>query len=206
MLIPKSYSITINEKYDSPEFKNAEEKVSIDVPVLQVARLSVANFDVEPSSITVGNQADVMFGINNTGKVTLYNVTAIFEADSIQKTSAYVGNIKPGETGNVDAMLTGIQPTMDDGTIKVTISYEDVNGSVTTEEESVNLFVTEQMDMDYTDPSLDGGDTGAETTKPPVLPIAGGVTAAVVVLIVVLRSLKKKKDLKKREQEKDEIL
>jgi hypothetical protein len=204
---PKSYSITINEKYDSPEFKNAEEKVSIDVPVLQVARLSVANFDVEPSSITVGNQADVMFGINNTGKVTLYNVTAIFEADSIQKTSAYVGNIKPGETGNVDAMLTGIQPTMDDGTIKVTISYEDVNGSVTTEEESVNLFVTEQMDMDYTDPSLDGGgDTGAETTKPPVLPIAGGVTAAVVVLIVVLRSLKKKKDLKKREQEKDEIL
>ncbi len=51
-----------------------------------------------------------MFGINNTGKVILYNVTVTFEADSIKTTDAYVGNIKPGETGNVDTMLTGVAP------------------------------------------------------------------------------------------------
>ena len=55
-----------------------------------------------------------MFGINNTGKVQLYNVTARFEADSIKTEETYVGNIKPGETGNVDTMLTGVAATMDE--------------------------------------------------------------------------------------------
>lgn len=71
-----------------------------------------------------------MFGINNTGKVILYNVMARFEADSIQPSDAYVGNIKPGETGNVDTMLTAIAPTTDDGKVKIIISYEDENGVV----------------------------------------------------------------------------
>ena len=37
-----------------------------------------------PDSVSVGEESNVMFGINNTGKVTLYNVMARFEADSIQ--------------------------------------------------------------------------------------------------------------------------
>jgi hypothetical protein len=73
-----------------------------------------------------------MFDINNTGKVTLYNVTAIFEDDSIQKSENYIGNIKPGESGNVDAMIYGIAPTMDEGMITVKITYEDENGETKT--------------------------------------------------------------------------
>ncbi|MGN8816886.1 COG1361 S-layer family protein [Oribacterium sp. HCP28S3_H8] len=143
---PRSYSLKIHEKYDSPEFKNAAEDVEVDINVLQNARLSVSNFDVMPASIEVGNEADVMFGINNTGKVTLYNVEASFAADSIKSASTYVGNIKPGETGNVDVMLEGIAPTTDDGTIAVTITYEDVDGNPSSQAESVNLMVTEAMD------------------------------------------------------------
>ena len=66
-----------------------------------------------PDSIEVGTETNIMFPINNTGKVTLYNVTAIFEADSIQRAESYVGNIKPGESGNVDVMVAGAAPTMD---------------------------------------------------------------------------------------------
>ena len=99
----------------------------MDIPVKQYARLSTSNMDVMPDSMTVGSESNVMFGINNTGKVVLYNVTVNFEADSIKPTDYYVGNIKPGETGNVDTMLSGIAATADEmaSTVRVVINYED---------------------------------------------------------------------------------
>ena len=142
----RAYFLNIAEKYDSPEFKNAEEKVSIDIPVHQIAKFNMGNVEILPESISVGDEANVMFPINNTGKVLLYNVMARFEADSIQTHEAYIGNIKPGETGNVDVMLKGISPTMDEGDINVIISYEDENGNITEEKKKVNIFVNEAFD------------------------------------------------------------
>ncbi|MBQ5806516.1 MAG: hypothetical protein IIW24_04600, partial [Lachnospiraceae bacterium] len=81
----RSYTITITEQYDSPEFKNAKETVKFAVPIKQEARLNTGNMEVMPNSIQVGGESNIMFDINNTGKVTLYNVTAIFEDDSIQR-------------------------------------------------------------------------------------------------------------------------
>ena len=139
----KSYRMTIQEQYDSPEFKNAKEEVKIALPVKQEPRLNTSTIDVMPDSIEVGSETNVMFGINNTGKVILYNVMARFEADSIQAVDAYVGNIKPGETGNVDTMLTAIASTMDDGKVKIIISYEDENGTVSETEKEMLLTVSE---------------------------------------------------------------
>ena len=138
--------------------KNAEESVSISLPVKQKARLSTSTIDVMPESITVGSETNVMFGINNTGKVLLYNVTATFEGDSIQKTDAYVGNIEPGKTGNVDTMITGASPTMDDGKIKIIISYEDENGAVTEVEKEMSLLVTEPVEETADMGTMDGMD------------------------------------------------
>lgn len=149
---PRSYTITFNEKFDSPAFKNAEDKLTLDIPVFQVARYSISTPELSPDSIAVGKESNVMFNLNNTGRVMLYNVQVIFEADSIKKTSAYLGNIKSGDSGSVDAMLTGVAPTSDDGSIKMTIQYEDVNGNVTSEEQSLTLTVTEPApDMPETD-------------------------------------------------------
>lgn len=192
---PRSYSITVNEKYDSPEFKNAEEKVTLDIPVNQIARLSVSNFELMPEAIEVGSESNVMFGINNTGKVMLYNVEAVFEADSIRSTSAYVGNIKPGETGNVDTMLTGMQATMDDGTIKVTIRYEDVNGNPSSQEESINLMVMEPVDDmgmgDYDMPQMEETPSGIGQYK---LPLGIGGLVILAGLIWGVKHHRKKKE------------
>lgn len=200
-LDPRSYALTINEKYDSPDFKNAEEKVSLNINVNQEARLSVSNYDVMPESIEVGNEANVTFNINNTGKVILYNVTANFKGDSIQDTSSYVGNIKPGESGSVDAMLTGAAPTMDDGTISVSISYENVNGEVFTSDQSINLMVTEPVnDFD----GMDGAD--AMPTEEPgffqkyKLPLLAGAVIFVALLALIIRRLHKKKQEKERDE------
>ncbi|MCI8511430.1 MAG: hypothetical protein HFE83_05465 [Lachnospiraceae bacterium] len=194
----RSYTITINEQYDSPEFKNAKESVKIAVALRQEARLNTGTIEIMPDSIEVGSESNIMFPINNTGKVLLYNVTAIFEGDSIQRTEAYVGNIKPGETGNVDTMVAGIAPTMDDGKIRLTITYEDENGVVTPVEKELQLFVTEPMifEEDFFDPGM-GDEVETEVSffekyKKYMIP-AGAAAAVLLVLLVVIIKRRKKK-------------
>lgn len=176
---PKSYVMSINEKYDSPAFKNAEEKVDIDIPVYQTARMGFSNFSVTPESVSVGSESNAMFGINNTGKVILYNVQAVFQSDYIKKATAYVGNIKPGETGNVDVMLSAVKATMDDDTIPVEIQYEDVNGNKYSEKTEINLSITEQAEEKQMD-IPDDMDVQEKNSSFP-LPLAGAILAVMAV-------------------------
>lgn len=134
-----------------------------------------------------------------------------FEADSIQPTDTYVGNIKPGETGNVDVMLSAIAPTMDEGKIKVRITYEDESGEVQPEvEKELSLYVVEAMEED---PGLDmevGGmmempveeDSFFERYK---LWIGAGAAAAAVAAFVIVRRRKKKKAQQEEDDLGDEI-
>lgn len=193
----RSYGITIKAKYDSPQFKNAEDSMSVDIPVKQIPRLNTGTFEVMPDSISVGEESNVMFGINNTGKVTLYNVMARFEADSIQTTDTYVGNIKSGETGNVDCMVTGAAPTADDGKVKIIISYEDENGEVSEVEKELTLYVSEPApDMD--DMDMSGMDEMPQEEPGPVQKYGKIILAAVVIVgavvgVTVFRKHRKRK-------------
>ena len=203
----RSYSLTINETYDSPEFKNAEEQVTVDIPVKQEPRLNIGTFEIMPESITVGSESNVMFQINNTGKVTLYNVMARFEADSINPAEGYVGNIKSGETGNVDVMLTGIAPTADDGTINITISYEDVNGVPSEVKKTILLTVTEEIPMDMGEmswmekvPEEPSGPGKGLIAAVAVIAAAGGAGA----FLIIRHRKKKKAKLQEEEEDEDE--
>ena len=195
----RSYGITIKAGYDSPEFKNAADTMSVDIPVKQIPRLNTGTFEVMPDSINVGEESNVMFGINNTGKVTLYNVMARFEADSIQTTDTYVGNIKSGETGNVDCMVTGAAPTADDGKVKVIISYEDENGEVSEVEKELTLYVSEPApDMD--DMDMSGFDEVPQEEPGPLQKYGKVILAAVVIVgaavggTIFMKHRKRKKD------------
>ncbi len=209
----RSYALTIKETYDSPEFKNASESVTIDIPIKQIARLNTGTMEVMPDSITVGSESNIMFPINNTGKVILYNVMVAFEADSIQPTDTYVGNIKPGETGNVDVMLSAVAPTQDEGKVKVLITYEDENGEVQPAvEKELTLFVTEAMDDDFGMDNIDVGDfsdipmeNGSFFGKYKIQIIAGGILAAAAVVFFLIRRKKKKKAQQEEDDLGDEI-
>ena len=209
----RSYGLTIKAKFDSPEYKNAEESLVVDIPVKQIARLSTGTFEVMPDSITVGSESNIMFGINNTGKVMLYNVTAAFEADSIQTMDTYVGNIKPGETGNVDCMVTGVAQTEDEGKIKVIISYEDENGTVFTEEKELTLFVTEDMSsMEDIDVGAFDGEEPMEEKSPvvafleqhqkKVVPVS--LAVAVILAVGIVKVVKRRKAKAALESDEDE--
>ena len=215
----KSYTMTIKEQYDSPEFKNAKEEVKISIPVKQVPRLNTGTIEVMPDSINVGSETNVMFGINNTGKVLLYNVMVRFEADSIQTTDAYVGNIKPGDTGNLDTMVSGVAPTTDEGKVKIIISYEDENGLTTEVEKEMILFVNEPMDdlggMEAGNMDVDGmggaggmdGMNGEQTFfsryKKVLFPAAALCIIIIGTTVIVIR---KKKKAAQEEGMDDEIL
>ena len=193
------YTITINEQYDSTEFKNAKEAVKIAVGLKQEARLNTGTIEVMPDAISVGEESNVMFSINNTGKVMLYNVNAVFEADSIQKNECYVGNIEPGKSGNVDTMINGIAPTTDDGKVKLSITYEDENGKVSTVEKEIQLMVNEDQSMDESnvDDTWSSDDVQPEpstTDKLKHLAIPVGIVGVVLaaVILVVIRRKKKK--------------
>lgn len=205
----RSYGLTIKAKFDSPEFKNAEESMVIDIPVKQIARLNTGTFEIMPESITVGEESNVMFPINNTGKVLLYNVMVRFEADSIQPVDTYVGNIKPGETGNVDCMVVGAAPTADDGKVKVIITYEDENGEVSSEEKELSLFVTEDMSMME---SMDVGNVEDVMMEEPgffekhkkiLLPVsvAAGILLVSGAAVLTIRFRKKKKEMEDEDEE-----
>lgn len=194
----RSYTITINEQYDSPEFKNAKEAVKIAVGLKQEARLNTGTIEVMPDAISVGEESNVMFSINNTGKVMLYNVNAVFEADSIQKNEAYVGNIEPGKSGNVDTMINGIAPTTDDGKVKLSITYEDENGKVSTVEKEIQLMVNEDQSMDESnvDDTWNSDDIQPEpstTDKLKHLAIPVGIVGVVLAAVILVAIRRKKK-------------
>ncbi len=206
----RSYGLTFKAKFDSPEFKNAEETLSISIPIKQIPRLNTSSFEVMPNAISVGEESNVMFGINNTGKVILYNVIVKLEADSIQTTETYVGNIEPGKTGNVDCMVAGAAATADDGKVKVIISYEDENGEVSEVEKELQLFVSEPMIMD----DMTAGNFEDVPMEEPgfleryqnvLLPVSLGA-AAVLSLILIgigVRSHKRKKEQEAFEDEEE---
>lgn len=207
----RSYGLTFKAKYDSPEFKNAEETMTVDIPIRQIPRLNTGTFEIMPEAISVGEESNVMFGINNTGKVTLYNVMVKFEADSIQTTDTYVGNIKPGETGNVDCMVTGTAPTADEGKIKVTISYEDENGEVSKEQKEMNLFVSEPMPLE--DDLMNEGMEDFPVEEPGflekyssvLLPVSLGAVAVLTMILVGIAVRSRKRQKEQEELEDDEL-
>lgn len=195
----RSYNLKINEKFDSPEFKNAEESVSIDIPIYQVAKLKVGNFELAPSDISVGEDINITFPINNTGKVQLYNVSVKFEADYLKNNETYVGNIKPGETGNVDIMLTGIKES-EGKEAKLIVTYENDSGDVSTYEKTLIIPVNEEKIED--EAIKDGQDENNNKIQKPrinkiinIIKIILVFSIIIAILIVILKRIKFKKKM-----------
>lgn len=200
----RAYKITIKVDYDSPEFKNANSELTVAVPVKQEARFSTSTVEVTPDTIAVGEETNVTFGVNNTSKVLLYNVTARFEGDSITPVESYVGNVKPGETGNVDAMITGAAVTEDSNKVKIVISYEDENGKVTETEKEMTLNVTEQQ----TEPDIMPQDMEPETNSKKgsmAIPVGAAVLAAGAFGVHKFRKRKKMRDALKEDDGDNDI-
>ena len=206
-LTQKPYVVELDAAYEDEKNNPYTASTSVSIPIKQKPRVDTGDAEILPSMIELGGSSNIMFPIYNKGKTTLYNVTVEFVADSVTGGSSFLGKIEPGATGNVDAMVTGIAETMDDGTVIAQISYEDEAGNVTVLEKELNLLV---MSMEYSDGDMDYGDwdDGMMMEEPKKFPWAiliGGIVALVVVGIIVGTILSKKKKAKALQQELDSL-
>ena len=205
-LAQKPYVVTVNMEYEDNKANAFTETASVSVPIKQEAKVDLSSITLMPEAIEVGNEANVMFSIYNVGKTKLYNVSVKFEADSISGGDTFIGNMDPGATGNVDAYLAGQAATMDDGTVKIIISYEDEEGKTATIEESMTLFVNEPFYPEmFDDPMMMEGMVEEQKGFPwwgyaliGAVIVGGGAAAALI--------LKKKKKAKKLALEELELI
>ncbi|MCI8382590.1 MAG: hypothetical protein HFI07_12525 [Lachnospiraceae bacterium] len=201
-LSQKPYVLDVNMKYDAKDSVDLTDTASVSIPIYQEQRCETGDAEVMPSEISVGGQTNIMFDVYNTGKTTLYNVWVKFEGDSITGGDSFLGTIASGATGSVDAMVTGQAATMDDGKIKAVISYENESGVVTSMEKELELFVSEEMMGDFSDPSMgmEGDMMGMEEMEGGggnklILPIVAiAIVVLIVAVVVILRIRKKKKE------------
>lgn len=207
-LAQKPYVIEVKAYYEDDSFKPYQAQTNLSIPVKQNARVDTGEAEVLPESIAVGGSTNIMFSVYNMGKTTLYNVQVSFEGDSVSGGNTFIGKIEPGATGNVDAMVDGIAPTMDEGYITAVVSYEDEAGNVSTLEKEIMLYVYEEsydsfgeddwMDdpMMGEDGDMDGGG-GLSAGWIIAIIAAAVVVVGVIVTVVIVKKKKKKADLLK---------
>ncbi|MFR3657310.1 MAG: COG1361 S-layer family protein [Eisenbergiella sp.] len=198
-LSQKPYVVTVKMKYDTDLKADLTDEAKVSIPVKQESKYDTSTPEVNPASIMTGEQSNVMFQIYNTGKTTLYNVQVKFEADSVEGGDTFIGNLEPGATGNVDAMVTGKAATMDDGTVKAVITYEDDAGNQTREELNVNIMVSD-MPMDAgmeMEPMLPEEPEDEGMGAGMIAAIAVGVIAAAGIAAALILKLRKKKKVAK---------
>ncbi len=212
-LIQKPYQIDVSMEYEDDDYTSYTSTADVSIPILQEARFELSTPEILPASITVGNEANVMFSLYNTGKITLYNVKVYFKDDTVTGGENFLGKIEAGGTGSVDALVTGAAPSTEDEIVTIVIEYEDEAGKKSTYEQEINLTVTEDMmmdggmmmddmypeEIDYEEEGK-GGKTGVVIT---LVIIALAVIITVIVLIV--RARKRKKEDEERVNLLDEL-
>lgn len=180
-LAQKPYAVDVNMSYEDEHVNAYTNKTSVSIPVKQEARVDMSEPEVMPQNIDVGSESNIMFNIYNMGKTKLYNVQVKTQSEYLSGGDAFVGNLDSGATGAVDIYVTGQSATMDDGTVKLLISYEDETGETTTIEKEINLFVSEIMMEDFPmDGDMMGGDMMGEESGG-----SGKYAAAVVVVLLI---------------------
>ncbi|MDE7203907.1 MAG: hypothetical protein K2O91_18900 [Lachnospiraceae bacterium] len=204
-LSQKPYVLTVNMKYDTEEQVNLSDVAHVSIPIKQEAKLDTGSAEIMPESIAVGEQSNVMFSIFNTGKTTLFNVKVTYESETVDSGITYLGNIAPGNTGNVDSMLTGIAPDMGEGIVKAVVTYEDEAGNESRYEKDLNLYVYE---MTFDDGMMDDfpmepmeDETDQKGTQ--LFAIIGIIAAVVVVVVIIVVIISKKRKAKKHKEDMD---
>lgn len=202
-LVQKPYSVDVSMKYEDSQGGQYESASAVSIPVKQDARFEFSEFEISPASISVGDEANIMCELHNLGRVKLYNVKTKFEGGGISTEELFIGNVEPGATANIDAMLTGEEVTAGPASMKMIMSYEDEDGAVKTEEKEFQLEVMEMMEP------VDMGEMMMEEEKAafPVIPVvvAVAVIAAVIAGIVIYKKKKKQKLQKEEEGLADEF-
>lgn len=202
-LVQKPYSVALTMKYEDGDATQYEGASTVSVPVKQAARFEFSEFEINPEAITVGEEGNVTCSIYNLGRTKLYNVKAKFSGEGVKAKDVFVGNIESGATASIDGMITGEKETAPDNKVKMTVTYEDEGGAISTVEKELTLPVIQAAP----DEGMAAMQDMPVEKKFPVVPVVIAViVVAGIIAGVVIYKKKKKKALQNEEDElADEI-
>ena len=198
----KPYEIALSMKYEDSDAAQIEAGASLSIPVKQNVRFEFSDFEITPESVEVGSEANVSCNLYNLGRIKLYNVKAIFEGSDIKKEEVFLGNLEPGSSTAIDAMLEGTKASEGEGKVKMTLSYEDEAGSVSTAEESFNLMVMEAAES--SEMMMESGMMEEPKGGLPIVPIVAALAVVIVIAAVII--IKKKRKAHRLLEEEEGLL
>ncbi|MCE5187821.1 MAG: hypothetical protein LLF75_01345 [Eubacteriales bacterium] len=191
----KSQVLAVTLSYEGTKNRaDLEEKASVNVPILQKARVRI-NDPVVYDDPWVGSNVSVGVSLYNLGKSPLYNCMVDVAGDELTLEESYFGgNIASGSSMNAD--ISVIPQVAGDIEAKIRITYEDVYGNQTEELLPLKMTVNEEAPANLASP----GDGGQLPTDQPasggigwIFWVLGGLTAAAGLVVLGIR-LKKKRE------------
>ncbi len=201
-LLQKPYSVELSMKYEDADYNGVEASSSLSIPVKQDARFEFSEIQVNPESISVDEEANVMCNLYNLGRIKLYNVKAVFEGACIEREEVFIGNVDSGTQASIDAMLKGTKETGGPATVKMIMSYENEEGEIFTEEKEITLEVAQAEEEIMDEMPMEGEEGGKSF---PLLAIAAAVVAAAAAVSVILVRRKKRKGMSEEEDLLNEL-
>ncbi|MDE6434013.1 MAG: hypothetical protein K2L07_07255 [Lachnospiraceae bacterium] len=193
-LAQKNYSLVVKGDFDDGKGNAFTSSDSLSIPVYQEVKLAVTDVSMSPEMIGIGMEGNLMFTINNQGNAGVYNVMVSVDDPAVTCEDSYVGNIAASSSAYATLNLVGEKDNSDTGKIKVTITYEDAEGTAGKFEQEMECFVGEDFMSDI------GGDLEddfeEEETGFPiwllVLLAVLGIILIVVIIVLIVRQKKKK--------------
>lgn len=213
-LTQKPYQIDVSMEYEDDSYSSYNSTADVSIPIYQEARFELSTPEVLPTSITVGNEANIMFSLYNTGKITLYNVKVYFKDDTVSGAESFLGKIEAGGTGSVDALVIGEAASTEDDIVTIVIEYEDEAGEKSTYEQEINLTVTDDMLLDDTMMDMEDDmymeeieyeEAGSGKTAVIITLVIIILAVVLTVVILLVRRHKRKKEDEERVNLLDEL-
>ena len=191
----KSQVLAVTLSYEGTKNRSDfEEKTSVNVPILQKARVRI-NDPVVYDDPWVGSNVSIGVTLYNLGKSPLYNCMVDVVGDELTLEESYFGgNVASGSSMNAD--LSVIPNVGGDIEAKVRVTYEDVYGNQTEELLPLNMTVNEEMPAELASPGNAGELPSGQSAGGGIgwiFWVLGGLTVAAGLVVLVIR-LKKKRE------------
>lgn len=143
--------MTLTMEYEDRKVNTVSASQVIVLNVKQVQKLRLDELVLPQGEIIVGDTATFTMNVINSGRTTLYNVSAaMLESEQFMTAgSSYLGNLEAGSSKQVEL---DIYPNVEgpiDGTLRVT--YEDANGNQTYEDTPFSIYASP---MEQDDPGI----------------------------------------------------
>ena len=177
----KPYRLTLTIDYEDAAANPFTSIETVSIQVRQNIRADASVPQLMPSQLTLGQDASLTFSIFNQGKTKLYNAkAAIKDGQAITSPEVFVGTIDPGASGAVDMIVNAAEEAV--GPVTISVSFEDVNGNVTTMDKTAEVAVMAPMPIE--EPPL-GEQPGQEAGPSLLIPLIAATLLGLVVIVAL---------------------